>query len=196
MLEELWTDMIIPLNGRNRIVMHDPIQAEVVVLGTTHRPWVTIRNLDLRFVSLWQVLNGNVFAGNNPANGFNANSAAMLRVYPDLLSRAIDPVQFESVHAALLQGSNLGNGTGLGGGAQSRFNVSLDGPVRYPTNAWSPQGSPHLFGADGNLNLDWGINDLDGAAREARFRLALSQVLGGVWPLMEVLFLERDGIFN
>ncbi|MCL2446968.1 MAG: hypothetical protein FWD06_09415, partial [Oscillospiraceae bacterium] len=180
MLEELWVTMIIPMNGRNRIPL-DPISTGFP-LGT-----VTVRNLDLRFHSLWRILND----GPN-----NNRSAARLRVYPDLLSRSINATQFPQAHSALLQGSNLGNGTGLGGGAHSRFNVSLDGPIMYPTNAWSPISSPHLYDSEGNLNLYWGIDSLSGNAREDRFRLALSQVIDGVWPLLEILLLNRDRVFD
>jgi len=180
MLEDLWATMIIPMNGRNRVPV-DPIPAGFP-LGT-----VTVRNLDLRFHSLWRILN------DDPHNN---RSAARLRVYPDLLSRSINATQFPQAHSQLQRGSNLGNGTGLGGNASSRFNVSLDGPMMYPTNAWSPIGSPHLYDSEGNLNLYWGIDSLSGHVREERFRLALSQVMDGVWPLLEILLLNRDRLFD
>ena len=182
--EYIWETELLLLAGRGRIAL-DPI--DTGVLGVV----ATIVGLNLRMASLWEVLNAHVYVG-AVGGPLQMNGLASLRLYPDLLSRAIDPVVFAQPHEMLRRYSNLGTGMGSQGGASSRFfftNTDVRGI--YPTHAWSPVGSPHMFDADGNMLLDWGIDDLTGAAREERFRLALSQALSGALPLLQVLLFDR-----
>ncbi|MCL2531152.1 MAG: hypothetical protein FWE40_03215, partial [Oscillospiraceae bacterium] len=179
--EHIWATEVLPLAGRGRIAL-DPI--ETGVLGVV----ATIVGLNLRMAALWEVLNVHVYVGGS----LRMNGLSSLRLYPDLLSRAIDPVLFAQPREMLARYSNLGTGMGSQGGANSRFfftNTDIRGI--YPTHAWTPVGSPHMFDADGNMLLDWGIDSLTGAAREERFRMAISNALSGVLPILQVLLLDR-----
>ncbi|MCL2447189.1 MAG: hypothetical protein FWD06_10535, partial [Oscillospiraceae bacterium] len=194
--EYIWRTEVQTLAGRGRIIL-DPIPVDLGIASAL----ANVIGLDLQMYSLWEILNWEVFV----TGSLRMNSLASLRLYPDLLARAIDPVMFQPAYRMLMGRdpvtdlnvasipSNLGTGLGPAGGATSRFRVNMDHRNIYPTNAWNAIGSPHMFDADGNMLLDWGIDTIDDLGdREERFRMALSQSLSGLLPLLQALLLDRD----
>ncbi|MCL2195136.1 MAG: hypothetical protein FWB76_04210, partial [Oscillospiraceae bacterium] len=180
--EYIWANEVQRLSGRGRVRL-----GVIRELGMS----ITVTGLNLQMFPLWDVLNSNVYVG----TALRMNGLPSLRLYPDLLARAIDPGMFPEARNMLLgvgtpYASTLGSGTN-NQNAVSRFRVDMNDRQAYPTNAWNRYGSPHMFDADGNMLLYWGIN-----GDPIRFRQALSQALSGVLPLLQTLLFDRHAYLH
>ena len=142
-----------------------------MVIDNVTEMGITITNIRLHGNPLYTVLRSGTFAN--------------LRLYPSLLAGGIafndaNPLNnFPEVRTRLMQ------------------SPSHEAHI-YPSNAWSREVSPALYDADGNFYLPWFIAyDQNGvprspADRQERFRNALAQVLGGMFPLVQALLFNRD----
>ena len=165
MLEDMFLSQVIPM-----IEDINPNVAQTSILGMT----VGVTSLNVKYYHLYTLL-----SGTQSGNTFN-----QLRLYPDLLNSVIS-TQFPNVKAALSS-------------AKAHVKNYPQKSKEYPTNAWADAKNPGLYRTnpetgERELWLDWGIDAIDDPARKAtQFKLALSNILQGVFPLLGALLLNKN----
>jgi len=165
MLETMFLDEVIPM-----IDSINPSMAQTTILGVT----VGVTSLNVKYYHLYTLL-----SGTQSGNTFN-----QLRLYPDLLNSTISS-QFPNVKAALSS-------------ATAHVENYPQKSKEYPTNAWADSKNPSLYRTNPETGerefwLNWGIDAITNPAqKETQFKLALSNILQGVFPLLGALLLNKN----
>lgn len=147
--------------------------------------------IDIDYPHLYRLLDS------SDASWGTQGSFNRLRLYPNLLGSLIDAAAFPEARSALLAANP----------AAYRSTYTHARSKVYPTNAWDYSVSPGLYRPaldendqpvrddKGNIVykfwLDWGLDRAAPEDRPALFKLALQNLLHGLYPLLEALLLNN-----
>ncbi|MDR0884442.1 MAG: hypothetical protein LBN05_07550 [Oscillospiraceae bacterium] len=130
------------------------------------------------------------------------NTLSDLRLYPDLMADALDPVKFASAYNALKKTYSdhpelstpitiMNSNPPIYNGYFYDLDVWHDANIFDSKLGRDARGNPILNAdgvAEGTYTIDWGLDGLTGTELRTRFVDALGAALGGLLPLLRTIF--------